>query len=210
MAKKMIGLLHSEADYEAAVDEIERYFDSEPTPGTPQADHFDLLALVIEDYERRHWPVDAPNPIDAIRYRMQTGGYSQADLGRLLGSRQRASDILARKRPLTLDMVWKLHREWKIPAEALIRPQNPARPRGGTSSAVAAVDYKRSKRQLFVTFASGKTHVYHDVPSEVYEQFVAAGSKGRFFNTQIRDQYRYASPGAMATRPAHRRSGRSA
>jgi len=63
-----------------------------------------------------------PDTIEAIRYRMETGGYTQADLGRLLGSRQRASDILTRKRPLTMKMAWKLHREWKIPAEALITP----------------------------------------------------------------------------------------
>jgi HTH-type transcriptional regulator/antitoxin HigA len=122
MAKKVIRPLRSEADYDAALDEIERYFDKEPSPGTPEADRFDLLALVIEDYERKHWPIDPPDTIDAIHYRMETGGYTQSDLGRLLGSRQRASDILNRKRPLTMGMAWKLHREWGIPAEALITP----------------------------------------------------------------------------------------
>jgi HTH-type transcriptional regulator/antitoxin HigA len=78
----------------SALNEIERYFDNEPKPGTPDADRFDLLALIVEDHERKHWPIDPPEPIDAIRYRMDTGGYTQADLGRLLGSRQRASDIL--------------------------------------------------------------------------------------------------------------------
>jgi HTH-type transcriptional regulator/antitoxin HigA len=120
--KKVIRPLRSEADYDAALAEIERFFDNAPKPGTPKADRFDLLALVIEDYEKRHWPIEPPNPVDAIRYRMETGGYTQADLGRLLGSRQRASDVLARKRRLTMQMAWKLHREWGIPAEALIRP----------------------------------------------------------------------------------------
>lgn len=128
MAKKMIRPLRSEADYDAALDEIERYFDNEPKPGSPEADHFDLLALVIEDYERKRWPVDPPSAIDAIRYRMKTAGYTQADLGRLLGSRQRASDVLNRKRALTMKMAWRLHREWGIPAEALIAPP-PARGR---------------------------------------------------------------------------------
>ena len=114
--------LRTEADYRAALDAIESYFDNEPKPSTPAADRFDLLALVIEDYEKKHWPIDPPDPVDAIRYRMETGSFSQADLGRLLGSRQRASDILARKRRLTMDMAWKLHRDWGIPAEALIRP----------------------------------------------------------------------------------------
>jgi HTH-type transcriptional regulator/antitoxin HigA len=122
MAKKVIRPLHSEADYDAALEEIERYFENEPKPGTPEADRFDLLALIIEDYERKRWPIEPPDTIDAIRYRMEIGGYTQADLGRLLGSRQRASDILTRKRPLTMRMAWKLHRERGIPAEALIAP----------------------------------------------------------------------------------------
>ena len=122
MAKKVIRPLRSEADYNAALREIEKYFDAEPKPGTREADRFDLLALVIEDYERKHWPIEPPDPIDAIRYRMETGGFTQADLGRLLGSRQRASDILTKKRHLTMRMAWRLHREWDIPAEALITP----------------------------------------------------------------------------------------
>ena len=132
MAKKVIRPLRSEADYDGALEEIERYFENEPKPGTPQADRFDLLALIIEDYERKHWPIDPPEAIDAIRYRMEMGGYTQGDLGRLLGSRQRASDILTRKRPLTMRMVWKLHHEWGIPAEALIAPP---RARGRKSAA---------------------------------------------------------------------------
>jgi HTH-type transcriptional regulator/antitoxin HigA len=122
MARKMIRPLRSESDYDAALEEIERYFESEPKPGTPEGDRFDLLALVIEDYERKHWPIDPPDAVDAIRYRMETGEHTQADLGRLLGSRQRASDVLTRKRPLTMKMAWRLHREWGIPAEALISP----------------------------------------------------------------------------------------
>jgi HTH-type transcriptional regulator/antitoxin HigA len=124
MAKKMMRPLHSEAEYEAAIDEIESYFDREPQKGTPGADRFDLLALLIEDYERRKWPIDPPDPRDAIRYGMKLGGHTQADLGRLLGSRQRASDILLGRRALTIGMAWKLHREWGIPAEALIRPSS--------------------------------------------------------------------------------------
>ena len=122
MAQKVIRPLRNETDYEAALDEIERYFENEPKKDSPEADRFDLLALVIEDYERRHWPVDPPDPVEAIRFGMETGGRTQADLGRLLGSRQRASDILGRKRPLTMKMAWRLHREWGIPAEALLRP----------------------------------------------------------------------------------------
>lgn len=125
MAKEITRPLRSEADYEAAVDEIERYFDRPPKPGSPDADRFDLLSLVVEDYERERWPIDPPDPVDAIRYGMEMRGLTQADLGRLLGSRQRASDILSRRRPLTMRMAWKLHRDWGISAEALIRPSRP-------------------------------------------------------------------------------------
>ncbi len=135
MAKKPIRPLRSEADYDVAVEEIERYFEKTPARGTPEADRFDLLALIIEDYERKHWPIEAPDPVDAIRYGMETGGYTQADLGRLLGSRQRASDILTRKRRLTMQMAWRLHRDWGIPAEVLIRPNLTIRPRGRSPAA---------------------------------------------------------------------------
>jgi HTH-type transcriptional regulator/antitoxin HigA len=121
-AMKAIRPIRSDLGHAAALVEIERYFDHEPKPGTAAADRFDLLALVIEDYERKRWPIDAPDPVDAVRWRMETGGFTQADLGRLIGSRQRASDILSRRRRLTMQMAWKLHRAWDIPAEALIRP----------------------------------------------------------------------------------------
>ena len=128
-ANRPIRPLRSEADYETALDLIERNFDNEPAPGTPAADRFDLLALVIEDYENKRWPIEPPDPVDAIRYRMETGSFTQADLGRLLGSRQRASDVLKRRRRLTMQMAWKLHRDWGIPAEALIRPRTARRGR---------------------------------------------------------------------------------
>ena len=117
-----IRLLHSEADYDEALQEIGLYFETEPAPGTSEADRFDLLALVIADYESKHWPIAPPDPIDAIKFRMEQKGYGQADLAALLGSRSRASEILSRKRPLTMEMAWKLNREWGIPAESLLRP----------------------------------------------------------------------------------------
>jgi HTH-type transcriptional regulator/antitoxin HigA len=74
--KKITRSLRSEVDYDAALEEIERYFEREPKPGTPAADRFDLLGLIIEDYERKRWPIEPPDTIDAIRYRMETGGYT--------------------------------------------------------------------------------------------------------------------------------------
>jgi HTH-type transcriptional regulator/antitoxin HigA len=101
--------IRTEEDYDAALREIAPYFDREPESGSPEADRFDVLATLIEAYEREHWPIEPPDPVEAIRYRMEQQGYTQADLAALLGSRSRASGILKRRRPLTLEMIRKLH-----------------------------------------------------------------------------------------------------
>lgn len=114
--------IRTEAEYKAALEEIEAYFEREPEDDTPEADRFDLLTLLIEAYEERHHPIGPPHPVEMIRHRMRTAGYTQADLADLLGSRARASEVLAQKRRLTLPMIWKLSRQWKIPADALVAP----------------------------------------------------------------------------------------
>ena len=114
--------IRTETEYQAALAEIEGYFEHEPKEGTAEADRFDLLTLLIEAYEEQHHPIGPPHPIEMIRHRMRTAGYTQADFAALLGSRARASEVLAKKRRLTLPMIWKLSREWKIPAEALVSP----------------------------------------------------------------------------------------
>ena len=114
--------IRNEADYAVALKDVERYFEHEPAPGTPEADHFDVLAMLIGAYERERWPIDPPEPIEAIRCHMEQRGHTQSDLADLLGSRSRASEILNRRRPLTMEMAWRLHREWGLPAESLIRP----------------------------------------------------------------------------------------
>ena len=114
--------IRTEAEYKAALAEIEPFFEREPKKGTAQADRFDLLTLLIEAYEERRHPIGPLHPIEMIRHRMHTHGYTQRDLAELLGSRARASEVLAKRRRLTLPMIWKLSRAWKIPAEALIAP----------------------------------------------------------------------------------------
>ena len=113
--------LRTEADYDWALAEIEPYFIDEPRVGTREADRFNVLAALIATYEQQHWPIDAPDPIAAIRARMEQTGYTQADLAHLLGSRSRASEILAGRRNLTMEQVRRLHISWNIPAEALIQ-----------------------------------------------------------------------------------------
>jgi HTH-type transcriptional regulator/antitoxin HigA len=114
--------IKTEADYDWALKEIARYFDVQPQSGTADSDRFDVLSTLIEAYEDKHWAIDPPDPVDAIQYRMEQTGLGQADLARLLGSRSRASEIMRRKRPLTMEQALKLHEEWKIPAEALLKP----------------------------------------------------------------------------------------
>ncbi len=114
--------LRSEADYDAALLAIAEYFEHEPQPGSPEADRFDLLALVIADYEAKHWAIEAPDAPDLLRAEMAQRGWKQSDLAILLGSKARASEILHRKRHLTLEQVWKLHTQWRLPTEALVRP----------------------------------------------------------------------------------------
>lgn len=114
--------LRTEADYDWALAEIEPYFAREPEAGSPEADRFDVLADLIAVYETRHWSIPQSDPVEAIQYRMELGGFRSRDLARLLGSKSRASEVLNRKRPITLEMVATLNREWGIPAELLIQP----------------------------------------------------------------------------------------
>jgi HTH-type transcriptional regulator / antitoxin HigA len=123
MKRKMdIRPLRNESDYDWALKEIEQYFEHEPKRGTPEADRFDVLSALIEAYEAKHWPIAPPDPVDAIKYRMEQAGYRQSDLGRLIGSKSRASEIMNRKRVLTMEQAYRLHREWHIPAESLLQP----------------------------------------------------------------------------------------
>jgi HTH-type transcriptional regulator / antitoxin HigA len=117
-----IRAIRNEADYDWALREIERYFENEPKKGTTEADRFDVLSTLLEAYEAQHWPIEPADPVEAIKYRMELSDYTPADLGRLLGSRSRASEILNRRRPLTIAMAHKLSKGWNIPADALLKP----------------------------------------------------------------------------------------
>jgi len=119
---KNIRAIRTEADYDWALAEIEQYFLKEPEPGTRAAERFDVLADLIEAYEAKHWPIEPADPIEAIRYKMEVAGLKQSDLADLLGSVSRASEILNRKRALTIDMVFKISRQWHIPADSLVIP----------------------------------------------------------------------------------------
>src|SRR5882672_1120676 len=118
--------IRSQADYDAAVAEIDRLWDADP--GTEDGDKLDILATLVEKYENEHWPIDTSrvDPIDMLAYLIEEGGHTQAELAELLGSRSRASEILNRKRALTVEMIHKVSQAWKIPADLLVRPSRVA------------------------------------------------------------------------------------
>ncbi len=110
----------TDADHEAALRQIDELWGAEP--GTAGAAALDALATLVQAYEEKRWPRQALDPIETLVASMQWNDRTQADLAQLLGSRSRASEILNRKRALTVDMIHKLQSEWGIPAELLIRP----------------------------------------------------------------------------------------
>jgi len=114
--------IRNDDDLAWAIVEIASYFDIAPQPGSAAADRFDLLSDLIEAYEDKHFPIEAPEPIEMLKSFMDMSGRTQADLADLLGSTSRASEILNRKRALTVEMIHKLSSSWKLPAEALVKP----------------------------------------------------------------------------------------
>ena len=121
----MAHLIHDDAEHAAALAELDALLDAAPAPGTPQADELQLLALVIEMYERHRWPLELPDPVDAILFVMDQRGLSRRDLENYLGRRSRVSEVLARKRGLSIRMIRALHEGLGIPLEVLV--QEPGR-----------------------------------------------------------------------------------
>lgn len=110
--------LHNDQNYDWAIREVARYFDSQPKPETADGDRFEVLSILIKDYEDNHFDMRNADPVDILKFAIESMHKSQADLGKLIG-RNRASEILNRVRPLTLEMIRTISREWKIPIEAL-------------------------------------------------------------------------------------------
>ncbi len=115
-----VKILQNEADYEAATARIYELIQLDMRPDAEDQE-LQLLALVVEDYERRHYPVPPPDPIEAIKFRLDQMGITESQLNKLLGGRQRKYDILHKKRKLSIQMIRKLHQELNIPAEVLIQ-----------------------------------------------------------------------------------------
>ena len=114
-------LIHDDAQHAVALAELDALLDAAPAPGTPEADELQLLALVIEMYEKQRWPFELPDPVDAILCVMDQRGLTRRDLEEYLGSRSRVSEVLARKRGLSIRMIRALHEGLGIPLEVLVQ-----------------------------------------------------------------------------------------
>ncbi len=110
--------IRNEADYDAALAAIDRLMGV--PADTPEGDQLQVLVTLVEAYEAKRWTIDAPDPISMIENEMEARGFRQSELAALIGSQPRASEILNRRRPLTLRMIRVLSREWQLPADALL------------------------------------------------------------------------------------------
>ncbi|MBU2514559.1 helix-turn-helix domain-containing protein [bacterium] len=112
--------IRTEADYYTALKEIEFLMMAELD--SPEGEKLDVLVTLVESYEAKHFPLNLPDPVEAIKFEMERRGLTAKDLEPMIGKRNRVYEILNRKRPLTLKMIWKLHEGLGIPAESLIKP----------------------------------------------------------------------------------------
>jgi len=112
--------IHTQADHKVTLKEVSALMDKDPAPGTPEGDRLDTLITLVQAYEAKHFPVEAPDPEQAIKFRMEQSGLSVKDLEPMIGKSNRVYEVLSRKRPLTLAMIRRLHHSLGIPAEVLI------------------------------------------------------------------------------------------
>ena len=119
--------IHTEDDYDAALGEVDQLMDA--VPGTPEGERLDVLVTLVEAYEARHWAIDPPDPIEAIQARMEQKNLRRRDLEAMIGSRARVSEVLSRKRALTLPMIRRLAEGLDLRADVLIQEVALIRPR---------------------------------------------------------------------------------
>jgi HTH-type transcriptional regulator/antitoxin HigA len=119
--------IRTEKDYERTLREVERLMDAKE--GTAEEDRLDVLATLVDAYESKHFPIDPPDPIEAIRFRLEQQGLDPSALIGVIGGRSRVYEVMQRKRPLSLEMIRRLHEQFGISAEVLIRPVRASRRR---------------------------------------------------------------------------------
>ncbi len=111
--------IKTEKDYNQALERLEDIFDAKK--GSPEGDELEVLGILVDQYEKEHFPIDLPDPIEAIKFRMEQLGYNQTDLASIVGLKSRASEILNKKRKLSLEMIRQLHDRLNIPTDVLIQ-----------------------------------------------------------------------------------------
>jgi HTH-type transcriptional regulator/antitoxin HigA len=114
-----IAPIKTEKDYQKALDRLEVIFDAKK--GTSEGDELEILSILVDQYENQNFPIEMPDPIEAIKFRMEQMGMKQKDLANVVGFKSRVSEILNKKRKLTLEMIRKLHTTLHIPTEVLIQ-----------------------------------------------------------------------------------------
>ena len=115
----MMKPIKNKKDYEQALERLEIIFDAKK--GSSEGDELEILGILIEKYEDQHFPIGFPDPVEAIKFRMEQMGYNQADLAKVIGLKSRASEILNKKRKLSLEMIRQIHDSLKIPTEVLVQ-----------------------------------------------------------------------------------------
>ncbi len=112
-------VIKTEEEYNLAFERLEEVFDAKV--GTPEGDESELLSLLIDNYEKNHYPIDLPGPIEAIKFRMEQLNYKPKDLAKVLGFRSRVTEVLNKKRKLSLDMIRRLNKDLNIPTAVLVQ-----------------------------------------------------------------------------------------
>jgi len=192
-------VIKSDDEYENTLAVVEDLVARDPAVGTPEAERLELLSLLIENYEKRVFPIEVPNPISAIRFRMEEQGLRQADLVPLLGSRSRVSEVLAGKRPLTVQMIRALSNALGIPAKTLVGESTPSE--SGRLEPVNDIDWakfpaREMERRGWFSSITGETN--QPVELRVKEFFSAITAepafalyRRRFHGEGLTDENRY-------------------
>lgn len=134
----MVKVIKNEAEYNAALDEVDVLLDLDPDLGTEESDRLELLSFLLEDYESKSFPIELPDPVEAVKFRMEQQGLTQRELVPYIGSKSKTSEVLSGKRPLSLPMIRALHSGLGIPAHVLLREKGSA-----LETAVSGVDWAR-------------------------------------------------------------------
>jgi HTH-type transcriptional regulator/antitoxin HigA len=144
--------IRNDADHEAALREIDRLWGA--PEGSPDADRLEVLATLVDVYEDERWPIREADPVEVLRYLIEDGGHTQAELAEIIGSRPRASEILSRKRALTIEMIDKICKAWRLPRSLLAVPYELA----ASSKATKAkkVERKKNRPAKRISSAAGR------------------------------------------------------